>query len=249
MDCSTPGLPVHHQLLEFTQTHAHWVSDAIQPSHHLSSPSPPASNLSQHQGLSSESVLHIRWPKYQSFSFNISPSNEYSGLISFRMDWLSSEVEVMSNSLRPHGLYSPWNSVGQNTGVGSLSLLQGIFPTQGLNSGLPHCRFFTRRATREAQKVHIKAKFHTALDCSPLIQQKTRSFFFGEDKTVSGPEMPGTVQAGETIFKHGSRAHLFAHLHMEFWGSLITIGYMQILKARDWGDLLQENSQRCWPWG
>ena len=64
------------------------VGEAIQPSHPLSSPSPPAFNLSQHQGLSSESVLHIRWPKYWSFSFSISPSNEYSGLISFRMDWL-----------------------------------------------------------------------------------------------------------------------------------------------------------------
>ena len=84
---STPGLPVHHQLLEFTQTHAHQVGDAIQPSHPLSSPSPPAPNPSQHQGLSSESALHIRWPKYWSFSFSISPSNEYSGLIFFRMDW------------------------------------------------------------------------------------------------------------------------------------------------------------------
>ena len=86
--CSTPGFPVHHQPLEPTQTHAHWVSDTIQPSHPLSSPSPPAYNLSQHQGLSNESVLHIRWPNYWSFSFSISPSNEYSGLISFRIDWL-----------------------------------------------------------------------------------------------------------------------------------------------------------------
>ena len=85
---STPGLPVHHQLLEFTQTHAHQVGDAIQPSHPLSSPSPPAPNPSQHQGLSSESALHIRWPKYWSFSFSISPSNEHPGLIFFRMDWL-----------------------------------------------------------------------------------------------------------------------------------------------------------------
>ena len=180
MNCSTLGLPVHHQLLEFTQTHVHRVSDAIQPSHPLLRPSPPAFNLSQLQGifqgvssshqvakalefqlqhqsfqsvssvqslsrvrlfaipftaacqaslsitnsrsllklmsielvipsshlnlcrpllllpsifpgmrvLSSKSVLCIRWPKYWSFSFNISPSNEYSGLISFRMDWL-----------------------------------------------------------------------------------------------------------------------------------------------------------------
>ena len=88
MDCSTSGLPVHHQLPEFTQTHVHQVSDAIQPSHPLSSPSPPAFNLSQHQVLSNESVLCIRWPKYWSFSFSISPSNVHPGLISFRMDWL-----------------------------------------------------------------------------------------------------------------------------------------------------------------
>ena len=88
MDYNTPGLPVHHKLPEFTQTHVHWVGDAIQPSHPLSSPSPPALNPSQHQRLTNESVLLIRWPKYWSFGFSISPSNEYSGLISFRMGWL-----------------------------------------------------------------------------------------------------------------------------------------------------------------
>ena len=88
MNCSTPGLPVHHQLPESTQTHVHWVGDAIQLSHPLWSSSPSALNLSQHQSLFNESALHIRWPKYWSFSFNISPSNEHPGLISFRMDWL-----------------------------------------------------------------------------------------------------------------------------------------------------------------
>ena len=88
MDCSTPGFPVHHQLPEPTQTHVHHVSDAIQPSHPLSSPSPPAFNLSQQQGLSNESALPIRWPKYWSFSFSISPSKKYSAPISFRIDWL-----------------------------------------------------------------------------------------------------------------------------------------------------------------
>ena len=88
MDCSTPGLPVHHQLPEFTQTHVHQVNDVIQPSHPLSSPSPPALNLSQNQVFSNESTLRIRWPKYWSFSFSISPSNEHSGVICFRMDWL-----------------------------------------------------------------------------------------------------------------------------------------------------------------
>ena len=137
--------------------------------------------------FSNESALCIRWPKYWSFSFNVSPSNEHQGWISFRMDWLdplavqgtlkrlqhhSSKASLLRcsgalkwkwkslsrdylsqlvkegtlsfekfsfDSLRPHGLYSPWNSPGQNTGVGSLSLVQGIFPIQGSNPGLPHC--------------------------------------------------------------------------------------------------------------
>ena len=88
MNCSTPGLPVHHQLPEFTQTHVHRVGDAIQPSHPLSSPSPAAPNPSQHQVFSSESTLRMRWPKYWSFSFSIIPSKEIPGPISFRMDWL-----------------------------------------------------------------------------------------------------------------------------------------------------------------
>ena len=88
MNHSTPGLPVHHQRPEFTQPHVHQVSDAIQPSHPLSSPSPPAPNPSQYRVFSNESALRIRWPKYWSFSFSISPSNEHPGLISFRMDWL-----------------------------------------------------------------------------------------------------------------------------------------------------------------
>ena len=88
MNHRTLGLPVNHQLLESTQTHVHWVSDAIQPSHPLSSPSLPAFNLSQHQGLLNESALHIRWPKYWSFSFSITPSNEHPRLISLGIDWL-----------------------------------------------------------------------------------------------------------------------------------------------------------------
>ena len=88
MNRSTPGLPVHHQLPEFTQTHIHRVSDAIQPSHPPSSPSPPAPNPSQHQSLSNKSTLLRRWPKYWSFSFSIIPSKEIPGLISYRMDWL-----------------------------------------------------------------------------------------------------------------------------------------------------------------
>ena len=88
MDCSTPGLPVHHQLPEFTQTHVHWVGDAIQPSHPLLSLLLLPSIFPSIRVFSNESALRIRWPKCWSFSFNISPSNEHPGLISFRMDWL-----------------------------------------------------------------------------------------------------------------------------------------------------------------
>ena len=84
MNRSMPGLPVHHQLSEFTQTHIHRVSDAIQPSHPLSSPSPPIPPSIR--VFSKESTLHVRWLKYWSFSFSIIPSKEIPGLISFRMD-------------------------------------------------------------------------------------------------------------------------------------------------------------------
>ena len=86
MNHSTPGLPVHHQLLEFTQTHVYRVSDGIQPSHPLPSPSPPAPIPPSIRVFFNESTLHMRGPKYCSLS--ISPSNEHPGLISFRMDWL-----------------------------------------------------------------------------------------------------------------------------------------------------------------
>ena len=88
MKSSTPGFPVYHQLPEFTQTHSHQVSDATQPSHPRSSPSPPAPNPSQHQSLFQRVNSSHEWPKYWSFSFSIIPSKEIPGLISFRMDWL-----------------------------------------------------------------------------------------------------------------------------------------------------------------
>ena len=116
-----PGFPVHHQLLELTQTHVHRVGYAIQPSHLLSSPSPPAFNLSPHQGLPNESLLRIRWPKYWSFSFSISPSNEYSALTSLGLTgWISWQPKglsrVFSNTtVQKHQFFgaqlsSPFNS-------------------------------------------------------------------------------------------------------------------------------------------
>ena len=100
MDCSTRGFPVLHHLPELVQTHVHWVSDAIQPSHPLSFPSSPVLNFSKNQGLSNESVLCIRWPKYWSFSFSISYSNDYSGLTSFRIDWF--DLLAVQGTLKSH---------------------------------------------------------------------------------------------------------------------------------------------------
>ena len=101
----TPGLPVRHQLLELTQAHVHRVGDAIQPSHPLSPPS-PALNLSQHQGLFQSTRIFTSCGQSCNYSFNFStiPSNEYSGLISFRMDWfdLLAAQETLKNLLQPH---------------------------------------------------------------------------------------------------------------------------------------------------
>ena len=186
MDCSTPGFPVHHQLLELTQTPVHRVSDAIQPSHPLWSASPPALNLSQHQFssvqllshvrlfatpltaacqaslsitnsrslpklisiesvmpsnhlilshlllllssmfpsirvFSSESALHIRWPKFWSFSFSICPSNDYSGLISFRTGWFDLVVSkglsrvFSSTTVQKHEFFAIQPSLWSNS--------------------------------------------------------------------------------------------------------------------------------------
>ena len=110
MNHSMPGLPAHHQLLEFTQTHVHRVGDAIQPFHPLLSPLllppiPPSIRV-----FPKESFLRIKWPKYWSFSFSISPSNEHSGLISFRMDWLDLlAVQGTLKSLPQH--HSPKASI------------------------------------------------------------------------------------------------------------------------------------------
>ena len=100
--------PIHHQLPEFTPTHVHCVSDAIQPSHPLSSHLLPPSIFRSNRVFSNESALFIRWPKYWSFSFNISPSNEHSGLICFRMDWVDLlEVQgTLKSLLQYHSLKS-----------------------------------------------------------------------------------------------------------------------------------------------
>ena len=104
MNRSTPGLPVHHQLPEFTQTHVHWVGDAIQPSHLLLSPSPPAPNPSQHQSILQRVNTSQEVAKVLNFSFSMIPSKEHPRLISFRMDWLAllAVQGTLKSLLQPH---------------------------------------------------------------------------------------------------------------------------------------------------
>ena len=119
MDCSRPGFPVLHYLPEFAQTHVHWVDDAIQPCHPLSPLLLLPSIFPSIRVFSSESALHIRWPKYWSFSLRISPSNEYWGLISFRTDWF--DLFAVQGTLKESSPTPQFKSISSST----LSLLYG----------------------------------------------------------------------------------------------------------------------------
>ena len=120
MNRSTPGLPIHHQLLEFTQTHVHWVGDAIQPSRPLLSPSPLPSISPTIRIFSNEPAVRIRWQKYWSFSFNLSPSNEHPVLISFRVDWL--DLLAVQGTLK--SLLQHHSSKASNSSVISFFIVQ-----------------------------------------------------------------------------------------------------------------------------
>ena len=155
MNCSTPGLPVHHQLSESTQTHIHWVGDAIQPSHALSSPSPPAFNLFQHQGLFKWVSSSHQVAKYWSFSFRISPTNEYPALISSRMVWL--DLLAVQGTLKSHMDYNPPGSSVH--GILQARILEWFVMPSPRGSAQPRDQtqvsltvggFFTIWATREA---------------------------------------------------------------------------------------------------
>ena len=103
MNRSMPGLPIHHQLPESTQTHVHWVGDAIQPSHPVVPFSSCLQSFLASGSFQMSQLFESRWPKYWSFSFNISPSSKHPGLISFRMDWLDLlAVQGMLKSLLQH---------------------------------------------------------------------------------------------------------------------------------------------------
>ena len=125
MNHSMPGLPIHHKLPDLTQTHAHQVGDAIQPSHPLSSPSPPAPSPSQHQVFSNELTLCMRWPKNWSFSFSISPSNEHPPT-----QYCGATVCEISCSVVPDFFGAPWT-------VARKDPLSMEFSRQEYSSGLP----------------------------------------------------------------------------------------------------------------
>ena len=122
-DCSTPGFPVLHYLPEFAQTHVHWVEDAIQPSHPLLPPSPLPSIFPSIRIFSSDLALPTRWPKYCSFHFSISPSSEYSGLISFGITGLISLLSkglsrvFSSTTVQKHQFFGTQPSLRSNSHV------------------------------------------------------------------------------------------------------------------------------------
>ena len=149
MDCSTPGLPVQHQLPEFTQTHA---IELVMPSNHLILCCPlllPHSIFPSIRVFSSESALHIRWPKYWGFSFSISPSNEYSGLISFRMDWL--DLLIGQGTLK--GLLQHHSSRASALWLSAFFIVQLSHPymttgkTIALTRQSPHSSFYSSWGT------------------------------------------------------------------------------------------------------
>ena len=113
MDCSTPGFPVHHHLLKLAQSHVHQVTDAIQPSHFCCPLFLLPSVFPSIRVFSNESVLHIRWPKYWSFSFSISPSNEYSGLIPLELTGLIS----LQSTVQKHQFFGTWLSLWSNSHI------------------------------------------------------------------------------------------------------------------------------------
>ena len=136
MDCSTPGFPVHHQLPKLAQTHVHRVAGAIQPYHPLCCPLLLLLSVFPNiRVFSNESALHIRWPKYWSFSFSISPSNEYSGLISFRMDSLDllAVQGTLKSLLQQHS--SKASILGRSTFFSTLTSIHDTGKTIALTRG------------------------------------------------------------------------------------------------------------------
>ena len=164
MNCSIPGSPVLHYLPEFAQTHIHWVGGAIQPSHPLLT-----SIFSSISVFSNELALCIRWPKYWCFSFSISPSNEYSGLISLRIDWFDLAVQVILKSLLQHHILK--TSVLQHSAFFMVQLSHP-YMTTGKTTVLTIWTFFSKVmsllfniewSTYEAKLIELKREIQSPL--------------------------------------------------------------------------------------
>ena len=164
MDCSMPGLPAPHHLPEFSQVHVHCVSDALQPSPVMPS-SPSALSLSQHQGLFQRSAVCIRWPKYWSFSFSISPSNEYSGMISLKIDWF--------DLLAVQGTFKS-SPTSQFEGINSLAL--SFLCGAALTTTCDHREDHSLDYTDLCQQSNVSA-FQHCLDLSSLSCQEAIIFW------------------------------------------------------------------------
>ena len=134
MDCSTPGLLVPHHLPEFAQTHIHWVSHAIQTSGPLLPSSPLPSIFPSIRVFSSELALCIRWPKYWSFSFNISPSNEYSWLISYKIDWF--DLFAVKGILKESSLAAQFEGINSSVLCLFTVQLSQLYMTTGKTTAL-----------------------------------------------------------------------------------------------------------------
>ena len=166
MDCRTPGVPVFHHLTEFVQTHVHWTGDAIQPFPPLSSPSPPTFNLSQHQGLFQWVSSSHQMAKVLEFQLSISPSNEHSGLISFRMDWLDllAVQGTLKNLLQHH---SSKASILQCSAFFTVQLLHS-YMTTGKTIALTFVLYRETKPCRRYSEGWWKSQEVTKTPVSPL---------------------------------------------------------------------------------
>ena len=164
LDCSMPGFPVHHQLPELAQTHVHWVSDAIQQFQSLSSPSPSALNLSQHQGLFQWVSSSHQVAKYLNFSFSISPSSEYSGLISFMINWfdLLAVQRILKSLLQYH------SSKASILWCSAFFMVQVLYPymTTGKTIALTMWTFVGKETSLLFNMLHFSLSIHRYISTS-----------------------------------------------------------------------------------
>ena len=219
MDCSTPGFPVLCYLLEFAQTHVHWVSDAIQPPHPLPTPSPPASIFPSLRVFSNESALRIRWSKYWSFSFSISPSSEYSGLISFWIDWfdLLTAQRTLESLLQHHSLKASilWPSAFLMAQF--LTSVDNSYMTTGKNTAFT---IWTFAGKMTSLLCNILSRFVIAF----LLRSK-HLFIHGCSHSLKWFLEPKKIKSVSAFnfSPDGTRYHDLSFLNVEFYASFLTL--------------------------